>query len=63
MPCANCTVMGSNTNLVLTPNYSTTCGVMNESVIPKSKIQHTNLLFILHFNFNKLEASLSWAPI
>jgi hypothetical protein len=63
MPCANCTVMGSTINLVLIPNYSTACGVTNELVTFESKRQHTNLLFILHFNFNKLEASLSWAPI
>jgi hypothetical protein len=63
MPCAKCIVMGSTTNLVLTPNYSTACGVMNKLVALESKKQPTNLLFILHFNFNKLESSLSWAPI
>jgi hypothetical protein len=63
MPYANRTGMGSTINLVLIPNYSIACGAMNKLVAPKSKKQHTNLLFILHFNFNKLEASLSWAPI
>jgi hypothetical protein len=36
---------------------------MNELVDLKSKKQPTILLFILQFNFNKLEALLSWAPI
>jgi hypothetical protein len=41
--------MGSTNNLVLIPNHSTVYEIMNEFVIPKSKI-------ILHHNFNKLEA-------
>jgi len=45
------------------PNHSIACEVMNELVASKSNKQHTNSLFILHFNFKKLEASLLWAPI
>ncbi len=63
MPCAKFTMMGFTTNLVLTPNYSATCKVMNKLVIPKSKRQHINLLFTLQHSFNKLEASLLWAFI
>ncbi len=63
MPYAKCTIMGSATNLILTPNHSTTCEAMNELVAFESKRQHTNSLLILHFNFNKLEASFLWAPI
>jgi hypothetical protein len=37
MPYANCIVMGSTINLVLTTNYSTTCGIMNKLVAPESK--------------------------
>jgi hypothetical protein len=55
--------MGSTSNLVLIPNHSTICEVMNEFLTPKSKIQHKNSLFILHFNFNKLEALLLLAFI
>jgi hypothetical protein len=36
---------------------------MNEFVIPEFKIQHKNSLFILHLNFNKLEALLLLALI
>jgi len=36
---------------------------MIELVTPKSKKQHTNLLFILHLSFNKLEVSLLLALI
>jgi hypothetical protein len=48
--------MGSTNNSVLIPNHSTVYENMNEFVIPKSKIQHKKSLFILHHNFNKLEA-------
>jgi hypothetical protein len=57
------TMIGFATNLVLTPNHFVTCEVMTELVTPKSKRQNINLLFILHFNFNKSEASILWAPI
>ncbi len=56
---AYCTMMGSAINLVLIPNRSITCGVMNEIVAIEFKRQPTISLFILQFNFNKLEASLS----
>jgi hypothetical protein len=58
MPCANCIVMGSATNLVLILSHSIACGVMNELVIIQSKKQLTILLFILQFNFNKFEVLL-----
>ncbi len=57
-PCAKCTKMGSTTNLVLTSNHSIVCKVMNKFVTPKSKKQHTKLLFILYLTFNKFETSL-----
>jgi hypothetical protein len=63
MPCANYIVMGFSINLVLTPSHSTAYIVMNKFVAPKSKRQPTSLSFILQFNFNKLEASFSCAPI
>ncbi len=63
MPCAKCTIMGSFGNMILTSNRSTICKVMNEFVAPKFKKQHTNLLFILHLSFNKLEVSLLLALI
>jgi hypothetical protein len=50
--------MGSTTNLVLTSNHSIVCKVMNKFVTPKSKKQHTQLLFILHLTFNKFETFL-----
>jgi hypothetical protein len=50
--------MGSTTNLVLTSNHSIVCKVMNKFVTPKSKKQHTKLLFILYLTFNKFETSL-----
>ncbi len=59
MPYANCIIMGSAINSDLTPSRSTTYKVMNEFVIPKFKNQPTILLFILQFNFDKLEALLS----
>ncbi len=37
MPCAKFTMMGFTTNLVLTPNYSATCKVMNKLVILNPK--------------------------
>jgi hypothetical protein len=58
MPCVKCNVMGYATNLVLTPNHFIVFKVMNELVNLESKRKHINLLFILHFNFNKLEALL-----
>jgi hypothetical protein len=58
MPCVNCIVMGFATNLVLIPSRFATYGVMNKLVAFKSKRQPTILLFILQFNFNKLEALL-----
>jgi hypothetical protein len=36
---------------------------MKELVACESNKQHTNSLFMLHFNFNKLKALLLWAPI
>jgi hypothetical protein len=49
--------------MILTSNRSTACKIIYEFVIPKFKKQHTNLLFILHLNFNKLEVSLLLALI
>jgi hypothetical protein len=63
MPYVNYIVMGSTINSVLTPNRFAACRVMNKFVAPESKRQHTSSSFILQFNFNKLEASLSCAPI
>jgi len=48
--------MGFATNSVLIPSRFATYGIMNESVVPKSKKQPTISLFILQINFNKLEA-------
>ncbi len=56
MPCAKCTLMGSTSNSVLIPNHSTVYEIMKKIVVLESKIQHKNSLFILHHNFNKLEA-------
>jgi hypothetical protein len=63
MPCVNYTVMGSATNLVLTPNCFAAYEVMNKFVALESKKQHISSSFILQFNFNKLEASFSFAHI
>jgi hypothetical protein len=63
MPYAKCTIMGSPIDLILTPNHSAACEVMNELVVSEWKRQHTNSLFILHFNFSKWVASLLWATI
>jgi len=63
MPCANCTMMGFTTNLVLTPSHSIACGVMNEFVTIESNNQPTISSFILQFHFHKLEALLSCALI
>jgi len=49
--------------MILTFNRSITYKIMNEFVAPKSKKQHTNLLFILHLSFNKLEVLLLLALI
>jgi hypothetical protein len=58
MPCANCIVMGFTINSILILMFH--CfKVMNELDDLKSKKQPTILLFILQFNFNKLEALLS----
>jgi hypothetical protein len=63
MPCANCTVMGFDTNSVLIPSHSIACKIMNEFGILEFKKQPTISSFILQFNFNKLEALLLCAPI
>jgi hypothetical protein len=55
--------MGYGNNSILTPNHSTVYEIMNKFVTPESKIQHKNSLFILHLNFNKLEALLLLALI
>jgi hypothetical protein len=55
--------MGSSSNSVLSPNHSIIYEIMNEFVTLESKIQHKNSLFILHLNFNKLEALLLLALI
>jgi hypothetical protein len=61
MPCVKCIVMESAIHLVLIPNRSDVYKIMYELVIIESNKQHTNSLFIIHINFNKLEALLSWA--
>jgi hypothetical protein len=63
MLCANCIMMGSMTSLVLIPSHFVAYEIVNKFVAHVSKKQHTNSSFILQFNFNKLEASLSCAPI
>jgi len=55
--------MGFVNNMILTSNHSIVYKIMIELVTPKSKKQHTNLLFILHLSFNKLEVSLLLALI
>jgi hypothetical protein len=58
MPCVNYTMMGSTINSILIIMFH--CfRVMNKLVDFKSKKQPTILVFILQFNFNKLEALLS----
>jgi hypothetical protein len=61
MTCAKCTIMGYAINLVLIVNRPIIYKIMYELVIPKSNRIHTNSLFIIHLNFNKLEALLSRA--
>jgi len=63
MLCAKCIVIGSANNLVLIPKRFVIYEIMNKLVAFKSKRQHTNSLFILHLNFNNLEALLLLVPI
>jgi hypothetical protein len=63
MLCANYTVMGFATNVVLIVSRSIACEIGNEFVTFKFKRQPTISWFILQFNFNKLEVSHSWAFI
>jgi hypothetical protein len=51
MHCANCTIMGFATNLILTPSYSIAYEVMNKFVTHN---------FIIDL---KIRGFISWAPI